>query len=354
MDDFKLVGNYDHAQNFLKEINSQRFLYALTLSYTETCEIPGITFAGADKDSIKYTPPADAEYLYYGYCKSIDGIPMTPDGKPTPGLMSRVALESSGIPHVTINAGSKILPQIPFIETGLSFGGNISINDAMTSSQVIHAVDYGKIVGKNMASLTDCLVIGESIPAGTTTAFAVLKALGFDVMVSSSMPENPIELKTKIVDSALQRIDSDNPFDIVAKVGDPMIPFVAGMLSSASPLSKVMLAGGTQMCAVLAFASKIGFVEKNTILGTTSYIANDKNANFKDLVSEIADISAIYVDPGLENSKHAGLQAFSNGFAKEGVGAGGCMISSMLKTGNSIDKFLELAEKEYERMFTLL
>ena len=48
----------------------------------------------------------------------------------------------------------------------------------------------------------------------------------------------------KIVDSALKRIDSDHPYSILAKVGDPMIAFVAGMLSSASAVSKVMLAGG--------------------------------------------------------------------------------------------------------------
>ena len=35
-----------------------------------------------------------------------------------------------------------------------------------------------------------------------------------------------------------------------------MIPFVAGMLKTASGVSKVMLAGGTQMASVLAFASK--------------------------------------------------------------------------------------------------
>ena len=35
---------------------------------------------------------------------------MTPDGKPTPGLLTKTALESASIPHLTINAGSKIPP----------------------------------------------------------------------------------------------------------------------------------------------------------------------------------------------------------------------------------------------------
>ncbi len=354
LENFELFGNIEKAQNFLETVKSGRFLFSLVISYTETCEISGITFAGADKNSIQFTPPADAEYLHYGYCKTIDTIPMTPDGKPTPGILTKTALESSSIPHLTINAGSKISPQLPFIETGLPFGKNISTQDAMTDSQVSHAVDYGRIVGRNMASLTDCLIIGESIPGGTTTALAVLRALGFDAKVSSSIPNNPVELKNQIVNSALERVDSDHPYSIVAKVGDPMIPFVAGMLSSASDVSKVMLAGGTQMTAVLAFASKLGFNEENTAIGTTSYITNDESANFKNLVQKISDIPAISVNPGLKNSQYSGLRAFSEGFAKVGVGAGGSIISSMLKTGNDSEEFLEMVEKEYHRLFTSL
>jgi uncharacterized protein (TIGR00303 family) len=352
LENFKLFGNVGQAQNFLESIKSGKSLFSFVISYTETCEIPGITFAGADKDSIQFTPPADAEYLHYGYCKTINKIPMTPDGKPTPGILTKTALESSSIPHLTINAGSKISPQLPFIETGSPFGKNILTQDAMTNSQVSHAVDFGRIVGRSLASLTDCLIIGESIPGGTTTALAVLRALGYDAKVSSSIPNNPVELKNKIVESAMKRINSDHPYSIVAKVGDPMIPFVAGMLSSASGISKVMLAGGTQMSAVLAFASKIGFNEKNTAIGTTSYITNDKSANFKDIVQEIVDIPIISVDPGLKNSRYSGLRAFSEGFAKEGVGACGSIISSMLKTGNDSMKFLDLVEIEYARLFT--
>lgn len=354
MNDFEFFGNVSKAENFINSIKNGNFLFSFVISYTETCEVPGITFAGADKDSIKYTPPADAEYLYYGNCKTIDKIPMTPDGKPTPALLTKVALESSSIPHIVINAGSKIPPQLPFINTGLSPGRNISVESAMTESQVSQAVNYGRIVGRTLASMTNCLIIGESIPGGTTTALAVLRALGYKAKVSSSIPNNPVILKNQIACMALERIDSDNPYSIIAKVGDPMIPFVTGMLSSASEINPVILAGGTQMTAVLAFASKVGFNEKNTAIGTTSYISDDSSANFKSLVSEIADIPAIAVNPHLENSKFSGLRAFSEGFAKEGVGAGGSIMASMLKTRNDHSKFLELAEKEYHRIFTSL
>lgn len=354
VDDFELFGNTAQAQSFIEAVKSKRFLFSFVISYTETCEIPGITIAGETPDKIQFTPPADAEYLHYGYCKTIDKIPMTPDGKPTPGLLTKTALESASISHLAINAGSKVPPQLPFIETDLSYGNNIATQDAMTDSQISHAVDYGRIVGRNLASLTDCLIIGESIPGGTTTALAVLKALGYEAQVSSSIPENPVELKNQVAHLAIDRVDSDHPYSIVAKVGDPMIAFVAGMLSSASAISRVMLAGGTQMAAVLAFASRIGFNQDNTAIGTTSYIAHDSSANFTSLVPQIADIPVIAVDPGLKDSQYSGLRAFSEGFAKEGVGAGGSIISSMLKTGNDTTKFLSLAEKEYHRLFTSL
>ena len=279
---------------------------------------------------------------------------MTPDGKPTPALLTKTALESCSIPHVVINAGSKIPPQLPFIHTGLVHGKNISVESAMSDSQVSQAVDYGRMAGRSLASLTDCLIIGESVPGGTTTALAVLRGLGFQAKVSSSIPNNPVELKNQIVNLALGRLTSNNPYHVIAEVGDPMIAFVAGMLSSASEITKVMLAGGTQMAAVLAFASKIGFNEQNTAIGTTSYISNDNSANFTSLVSEIADIPVIVVNPGLENSNFSGLKAFSQGFAKEGVGAGGSIIASMIKTGNGSTHFLTLFEKEYHRLFTSL
>lgn len=352
-DDFALFGNPRKALDFIERAKKGNFLFSFVISYTGTCEIPGITSAGADSGSIKFTPAADAEYLYYGSCKTIDKIPMTPDGKPTPALLTKTALESSSIPHVVVDAGAKVAPKLPYMSTGLAPGKNISAGPAMSGPEVSHAVDYGRIVGRTLASMTDCLVVGESIPGGTTTALAVLRGLGFGAKVSSSMADNPVALKDRVVNAALERVQSEDPYDVVASVGDPMIAFVAGMLSSASAVTKVMLAGGTQMAAVLGFASKIGFNEKNTVLGTTSYVLDDPSANIGSLVPEISEaVPAISVDPGLENSMFPGLKAYSEGFVKEGVGAGGAIISSMVRTGNTSAYFLELVQREYCRILT--
>ncbi len=352
MNDIEILGNKAKGQIFKDSLEKKNFLFSFVISYTETCEIPGITFAGSNSELIQFTPPADAEFLHYGFCKSIKQIPMTPDGKPTPALLTKVALESASIPHVVINAGSKIAPQLPYIQTDLVFGKNITQGHAMDESEFLKAVDYGRIVGRTLSSVTDCLIIGESIPGGTTTALAVMRGLGIDAKVSSSIPKNPVELKNRIVTNALKNISSKDPFVIAATLGDPMIPFVAGMISTATEISKVILAGGTQMAGVLSFGKSLGFNSDNLSIGTTSYIVNDESANFLDIVKQIADIPVLVVDPKLEQSKYDGLKAFSEGFAKEGVGAGGCMIASMLKTGINSDRILELAEKEYSKIFT--
>jgi len=346
-------GNKQNAENFINSLERKRFTFSLVISYTETCEIPGITIAGADKEFLKFTSPADAEYLSYGKCKCIDSIPMSPDGKPTPALLTKVALNTSKIPHFVINAGSKIAPDVPSFDSELPIGKNISESSALTLDDVRNAVEFGKIIGKSISKVTDCLVIGESIPGGTTTALATLRGLGIEASVSSSMPKNPIEIKNNVVSSALKRKKSDDAFEIVAELGDPMIPVCAGMLSTASKNCRVILAGGTQMTAVLAFAKKVGYEKNNTAIGCTSYIIDDKEALFLETVKQIDDIAVLAIDPMLSDSQFHGLRSYSEGFVKEGAGAGGSLIASVLKTGRSSQRLLELIEKEYQRISTL-
>jgi len=88
-----------------------------------------------------------------------------------------------------------------------------------------------------------------------------------------------------------------------------MIPFVAGMLSSASEITNVILAGGTQMTAVLALADAIGYDKDRVALGTTSYIVDDKSANLLEIVKSISDIPVLSINPKLEDSKFSGLRA---------------------------------------------
>ena len=350
MQDIEILGNISQGSDFIKKIKNKKFVFSFVISYTATCEIPGITVAGANPDLLKFTAAADAEFIQYGYCKSIDAMPMTPDGKPTPALLTKVALETASIPCFVINAGSKVIPKLPCVELGLEPGKNIAQEAALEQELVRKAVEYGRIVGRTLGSSTDCLIIGESIPGGTTTALGVLKGLGIQALVSSSMPQNPTDLKNKTIQNALKRLQSRDPYNVVAELGDPMIPSVAGMLSTASEYTNVILAGGTQMAAVLAFAKNIGFNEKNTVIGTTSYIIDDKTANLVDTVRQIADIPTLVAKLRLGQSKISGLRSYAEGFVKEGAGAGGTSIACMIKTGLDTEKLLLLTEKEYQRI----
>lgn len=332
---------------FLDYLEKKKFLFSLVISYTETCTIPGITVAGKTPEVLPYTSPADAEFLNFGYCKCINAIPMTPDGKPTPALLTKTALESASIPNIVINAGSKIPPQLPCYETGLPYGKNIAVEPAMSLDDVTHAVEYGRMIGRSLGSTTDCLVIGESIPGGTTTAQTVLTSLGINGMVSSSMPQNPLSIKQKIATDAAKRTESKNQFDVVANGGDPMIPTVAGILSTASAQTKVILAGGTQMAAVLAFGRIAGYNKENVALATTSYVTGDQSASLVDMVSQIDQIPVFSVQLALGDSKIEGLRAFASGFVKEGVGAGGASLAAMLKIGIDSNQLLSLTEKQY-------
>lgn len=352
MYDIEILGNLEKGINFIKKTERKEFLFSLVISYTATCEIPGITVAGANPDLLRYTAAADAEFLHYGFCKSINVIPMTPDGKPTPAILTKTALEAASIPSLVINAGSRIIPQLPFLELGLIPGKNILEEPGMDLELVRKAVEYGRIAGRTLASSTNCLVIGESIPGGTTTALGVMAGLGMSPTVSSSMPENPIQLKNQTVQSALKRIDSKDPFEVIAQLGDPMIPTVAGILSTASESANVILAGGTQMVAVLAFAKSTGFNKENVAIGTTSYIIEDKDANLVDLVNQVSDIPILVAKLKLGNSKISGLRSYANGFVKEGAGAGGSSIACMLKTGIDSEKLLLLTEREYDRIIS--
>ena len=58
------------------------------------------------------------------------------------------------------------------------------------------------------------------------------------------------------------------------------------------------------------------------------------------------------IDPKLIDSQFFGLRAYSEGFVKEGAGAGGTLIASVLKTGRTSQRLLELIEKEYQRITT--
>lgn len=356
--DLIIAAGGSRAENFINRVWGKDCRFVCVISYTETCEIPGITVAGANPDLVKYTPPADAEFLYHGRPRCIDVIPATPDGKPTPAVITRAALRSAGIPLVVVDAGSKVKPDVPHHSLGLGHGRNIARGRALESGEVRNAFDRGTELGRSLSKDMPHLVVGESIPGGTTTAMGVLLAMGIDARykISSSMPENPHDLKLATIEQGMRAAGVDfgtfanKPVEAVAHFGDPMIPSVAGIAVGASETASVTLAGGTQMAAVLSFIAASGKATENIAVGTTRYILDDASSDIVRLVSSVADVPVLACDPLLDKSSKPGLRAYAGGFVKEGAGAGGACVAAVLKSMGEIDgsRLLAAIEEEYE------
>ena len=334
-------------------------IFVCVLSYTGTSQIPGITMAGGSSNLVAFTPAADGELLYYGKCKSIPGVPVTPEGIPTPALITRAVLTKSRIGCLIVDAGSKMKPVLPAISFNIKHGGNIKEENGLSQSDSIKAFENGRMLGMQLGLITDSIIVGESIPGGTTTALAVLTAFGIEARfkVSSSMPVNPHELKNKIVEIAIDKIDDivqlrTDPLELVALVGDPMIPSAAGIACGAlSQGAKVMLAGGTQMTAVLCLLKALKVSLKKICIGTTSYVMDDESSDISYLIKSICNnVPILSIDLGLEFSRNEGLKSYKFGIAKEGVGAGGASIAATLKLGSNWTSkaMLHAIEKEYE------
>ncbi|EHP70762.1 TIGR00303 family protein [Metallosphaera yellowstonensis MK1] len=309
-----------------EEVKGKSFTFVLVVGTTDVSLIPGITVAGASPELTMFTPAADAEFLMTGRCRSIDVVPITPDGIPTPALISRASLSLVKTNKLVVNAGSRVKPRIPHLDLGGEPGGDIrkwGVREEVGET----ILENAKSLGENLQD-EEFLVVGESIPAGTTTAAATLEALGYrgvDV-VSSSSPANPKDLKRRVVSEALKNGPVDSR-KLIFKVTDPVILGIVGLVSGYP--GKVLLAGGTQMTAVAALL-KEWYPDrlKDITIGTTRWIVKDPTARIVDFVKEIG-VRLSFADVDFSLSRHEGLRVYERGFVKEGVGAGGSMIMAL-------------------------
>jgi uncharacterized protein (TIGR00303 family) len=326
----KCIKNFREVKNWRENFKKpQQPLFTCVMSSTETARIPGISAAGSSPELTDYTPAGDAELVMLGDIKSVPELPMTPTGAPTPALITRAALSLIRVPILFIDAGIKVKPKIPVVSIGAKSGGDIRSGKAVPNAKEIY--ESSILLGKQFSLLTDFLVIGETIPGGTTTALGVLQALGCNGIVSSSFAENPIELKYKVVEEGMKACGivkgelKNKPLEAISCLGDPMLACVLGLLKGIeAEACRAVLAGGTQMMTILALAKHMN-IKKEISIVTTKFIACDKSANFIDFSSKLAD--AIYiVDPGFKDSNLAELHGYERGEIKEGVGAGGAIF----------------------------
>jgi uncharacterized protein (TIGR00303 family) len=357
--DVMLVHEETKGEGLLERLKGKLPLFICAIGTTETAKIPSISAAGKYPELTDYTPPADVELILMGRCKCISGVPVTPEGIPTPALITMSAFKMADIPALVASGGLKINPHVPFLNLGGSPGRDIRTGKAV--DDVEEVIERARIAGENLAKTSDYIVVGESIPGGTTTALAVLLAMGIDARgkVSSSMPGNPHELKLRTVEAGLKASGigfgalADDPLRAVSCVGDPMMPAFAGLVLGAASKVPVLMAGGTQMGAILAVIKALNQnVLDNLAIGTTRWIMVDKTSDLIGIITQIADVPILAADLDFSQFRFGGLRAYEKGVVKEGVGAGGAAIAAMLKSEGSVTK--EILLREIESNYELL
>jgi uncharacterized protein (TIGR00303 family) len=300
--------------------------FVLVGGSTETGRIDGISAAGADPDLLVHTPSADLEIVEFGRPVGAPVVPVSPSGCPTPAVVTRAAGELLGFETLAVDAGLARPTRAPTVAISGEPGGDIRARrPVLTADEAFReAESFGR------ALPDDELLVGETIPGGTTTALGILTALGERPTVSSSLPENPLTLKRRIVDEALAASDLEpgetagEPVATVERVGDPVLAVVAGMVAGATASgTSVTLAGGTQLAAAAALARHAGVAARLT-LATTSFVADDASTGIRDLAADLG-LELTVTDPGFDGRDHPAMAAYAAGEAKEGVGMGGAL-----------------------------
>lgn len=313
--DFILKGNAD---------------FLLAACVTHTCEIPQLTQAGIP-GLIPLTPTLDAEFISTGKVFSLGEIAETPKGVPTPALITRAVHELSVFKQLQIlNLGLTLKPQ----ECKL-IDFDIRPTPSITDTQNFDAkavFDKGFEFGKTYKLLGDYLILGESTPGGTTTAQAAISALAYTTegLFASSFKESPSNIKEKSIQASLSKLNNNMTlFEKLGHTSDNMLMFTAGFILSASRRFNIVLAGGTQMAAVLLIANKIAGRQgihhdhRHLHLCTTKWIKEDKHSNIEGLIEQLDfRLKSYYADFSFKGSTHPALKLYDEGEAKEGVGAG--------------------------------
>lgn len=382
MNSSAMIRVYTRSQQgaqWLRRYHQQKPLFACVLGFTETGLIPGISAAGATPADRQLTAIADAEFLVRGP-QPHPRYPLPPlQAGASPVLISRAVVESLEIPVQVFNAGLPILPSIPCVDLGGTPAACLSQGAALSWSVAEKLFQQGLLWGETLAAQASdsYVILGECVVGGTTTALALLTGLGWMATgkVNSSHPTCNHGQKWAIAQAGLERagfwpptalrdkspvgsnsgMPDPDPLELVAAIGDPMQIAVAGMAIAASRTCGVLLAGGTQMLAVYALLRAIAetyqlaWQPDQIVVGTTRWVAEDVTGDTVGLAELIGSVPLLATQLNFVNSRFPQLQAYEQGYVKEGVGAGGCAIAASLYQNWQQEQLLQAIETLAER-----
>lgn len=288
--------------------------------------IDGISAAGADQELMAHTPGADAEIIEYGAPVRAPVVPVSPTGCPTPAAVTRACRSLVDFDTLTVDGGLAEATGAPTVTVGARKGSDLREADPVPTAPGVFAA--ARQFGERLPD--EEIIIGETIPGGTTTALGVLRALGEQWAVSSSLPKNPLSLKAEVVRDGLAASDlaagdcAGDPRRALRRMGDPVLATVAGLtVGSLHTGTRVTLGGGTQLLAAAALVRHAGF-DAPLSLATTSYISDDV-PDLPGACGEL-DLGLTVTDPGFDEWPETPLERYVAGEAKEGAGMGGALL----------------------------
>jgi len=281
----------------------------------------------------------------------------------SPALISQVVLEGLGIQPLVVDLGCAVAPAVPHLRLPPPAGAGparcLSSGAAMERSRVDALLAQGRrwavaAVPASSGGAPPPLLVAECVPGGTTTAQAVLTGLGIEAggIVSGSLHRPAHALKADLVARGLAAAAAvvgaeglgsvwgmpPDPLAVVAALGDPMQVLTAGLLLGAAETGQtVLLAGGSQMAAVLALALALAPPAQRSRLaslvavGTTAWVAEEAGSDLTLLLRRIGnqwgvDPLAFAASLRFQGPLHTALLDYERGYVKEGVGAGGLAI----------------------------
>ena len=342
------------------------FSLFLILAGTRTAEIEGISAAGATPESRRFTALADAEFLLKGPLKNRKWqLPDLPAGI-SPAIISYAASKLIGITPLILPVGLSQSPPFPHLRVDAPpYGPSkcISTGKAMNISRVYSLWQEGFDLG---LKINKPLVIAECVPGGTTTAQAVLTGFGLQVseLVSGSSIKPPIDIKQSLVEEGLSAANlgtCPSSKQLISAIGDPFQPLAAGLLLGARYAGQsVLLAGGSQMIAVLSLALgdlkpslRASFAE-GVAIATTSWLFEEGGSSSDGfcesnisrlikLVEKHFKVKLFGFASGLRFDKTncQPLRDYEKGYVKEGVGAGALSFLAELQGISCDDLIIE-------------
>jgi NaMN:DMB phosphoribosyltransferase len=196
----------------------------------------------------------------------------------------------------------------------------------------------------------------------------VLEGLGVAAagLVSGSLREPAHALKAALVRRGLAAAGLQTPADppvaaVLAAVGDPMQALAAGLVQAAAERElPLLLAGGSQMAAVLALALALTppagrpRLLAQVAIATTAWVADEPGSDLAALLGRIGGRwggEPLAYGAGLRFSgcRSPELLAYEQGYVKEGVGAGGLALLWEL-SGRAPADLAEACDRACERL----